>query len=201
MDVRTQKEEVDAGAASKDLQTVYAKIAVNYHVNPSEANNLYQNIGKDYKNRIIAPAIQESVKAGTAKFTAEELITKREIVKDAIRTELRERLANSFIIVDDFNIVNFEFSEEFDKAIEFKVTAEQEALAAKNQLERVKFEAQQQIESAEGKAEAIKKEASALRESPELLELRALEAWDGKLPTYMMGGNGAVPFIQIPTQQ
>jgi len=195
LDTRVQKEETEADAASKDLQTVKAKVALNYRIQPNRAGDIVQQMGKEYKERVIDPAIQESVKASTSGFTAEELITKREAVREVIKIHLKNKLEFRGIIVDEFNIVNFDFSPSFNKAIEDKVTAEQNALAAKNKLEQIKFEAQQSIESAKGKAEAIRIEADALRANPQLLELRSIEKWDGKLPTFM--GQGAVPFVNI----
>lgn len=195
MDVKIQKEEVVATAASKDLQTVESRVALNYHIDPSRVANIYQDIGVDYAARLIDPALQESVKSTTAKYTAEELITKREEVRDAIRAHLVEKLEPRGILVDDFNIVDFQFSAAFDQAIELKVTAEQSALAAKNKLEQIKFEAEQQIAEARGKAEALRIESQALQNSPQILQLRALEKWDGKMPSVM--GDGATPFIDI----
>ena len=142
------------------------------------------------------PALQESVKAATAKFTAEELITKREIVRDEIKLSLQSKLQNDGIIVDDFNIVDFDFSASFNQAIEAKVTAEQQALAAKNKLEQIKYEAEQEVAKAKGKAEAQKIEGDALRANPEVIQLRSIEQWDGKLPLYM-SGDGTLPFLQI----
>lgn len=195
MDVKIQKEEVVATAASKDLQTVNSRVALNYHIDPNKVANIYQDIGINYAARLIDPALQESVKSTTAKYTAEELITKREEVRDAIKSHLIEKLEPRGILIDDFNIVDFQFSAAFDQAIELKVTAEQSALAAKNKLEQIKFEAEQQIAEARGKAEALRIESAALQSSPQILELRALEKWDGKLPSVM--GSNATPFINV----
>jgi regulator of protease activity HflC (stomatin/prohibitin superfamily) len=194
MDVKTQKYEVEAGAASRDLQTVSSKVALNFHVDPTKVNNIYQRIGKDYQERIIVPAVQESVKASTAKFTAEELITKRESVREEIKIVLMTKLNDEGIVVDEFNIVDFDFSKSFNDAIEAKVTAEQNALASKNKLEQIKYEAQQAVESAKGRAEAQKIEGQALLNNPQVLELRAIERWNGILPVYM---TGTVPFVNI----
>ncbi|MBP9869197.1 prohibitin family protein [Patescibacteria group bacterium] len=196
VDVKVQNDQVEASAASKDLQSVSSVVAVNFHVNPERVANLYQDVGAEYKTRLIDPALQESVKASTAKFTAEELITKREEVREEVKRHLKEKLEGRGIIIDDFNIVNFDFSLSFNEAIEAKVTAEQSALAAKNKLEQIKFEAEQDIASARGRAEALKIESEALKSNPEILELRALEKWDGRLPT-VTGGN--VPFVNIPS--
>ena len=195
MDVKIQKEEVVATAASKDLQTVESKVALNYHIDPARVANIYQDIGINYAVRLIDPALQESVKSTTAKYTAEELITKREEVRDAIKAHLVEKLEPRGIRIDDFNIVDFEFSASFNQAIELKVTAEQSALAAKNKLEQIKFEAEQHIAEARGKAEALRIESSALQSSPQILQLRALEKWDGRLPSVM--GNGTTPFVDV----
>jgi len=195
MDVKIQKEEVLATAASRDLQTVESKVALNYHIDPTRVANIYQDIGVSYSTRLIDPALQESVKSTTAKYTAEELITKREEVRDAIRAHLVTKLEPRGILIDDFNIVDFQFSASFNQAIELKVTAEQSALAAKNKLEQIKFEAEQQVAEARGKAEALRIESAALQSSPQILQLRALEKWDGKMPSVM--GDGATPFVDV----
>lgn len=195
MDVKIQKAETEATAASKDLQTVSSIVALNYHLDPSRVGDIYQEVGIFYAERLIAPSLQESVKASTAKFTAEELVTKREAVREEIKTALRAKLENQGIMVDEFNIVDFQFSVAFDQAIEAKVTAEQSALAAKNKLEQVKFEAEQRIAEAKGKAEAIRVESDALRDNPMVLQLRALEKWDGVLP--LVQGGQTMPFIDL----
>ncbi|HEX4998566.1 MAG TPA: prohibitin family protein [Terriglobia bacterium] len=195
MDIKIQKEQVEADAASKDLQTVDIVVALNYHVNADRVADIYERVGLGYKERIIDPALQEAVKASAAKFTAEELITKRELVREDIKTQLRQRLMEQDINVDEFNIVNFKFSKVFNEAIENKVTAEQQALAARNKLEQIKFEAEQKVAEAKGKAEAITIESNALRSNPQILELRALEKWNGALP--QVTGSGGVPFINL----
>lgn len=194
MDVKIQKEQVEASAASKDLQTVNTIIALNFRLKAAEVDNVYQNVGISYKERIIDPALQEAVKASTAKFTAEELITKREEVKETIKSHLRVRLTPIGIEVEELNIVDFQFSIAFDQAIESKVTAEQNALAAQNKLKQIEFEAEQNIAEARGKAEAIRIESQALANNPAVLELRAIEKWNGILPSVT---SGAVPFINI----
>lgn len=194
IDIKVQKEEADAQAASKDLQTVTSRIALNYSIDPEHAVNLYQNIGIDYKSRIIDPTIQEAVKATTAKFTAEELITKREEVRDAIKGALVEKLSGTGIKVEQLSIINFDFSPSFNNAIEAKVTAEQNALAAKNKLDQVKYEADQAVAEAKGKASALQIEAEAINTNPQIIQLRAIEKWDGKLPQVT---GGATPFVNI----
>lgn len=197
MDVKTQKYEADASAASADLQTVSTKIAVNYHVSPEATTKLYQEIGLDYQARILQPAVQEAVKAATAQFTAEELITKRTLVKDQIVLSLQNRLSERSITVEDVSITDFDFSDSFNSAIEAKVTAEQNALAAKNKLAQVEYEAQQRITQAKAEAEAIKIQAEAIQAQggKEYVDLQAINKWNGILPQFT--GSGGIPFINF----
>jgi regulator of protease activity HflC (stomatin/prohibitin superfamily) len=193
-EVRTRKIEVEADSASKDLQSVQTTIALNYHADIANVNKLYQEIGVQYNDRIIQPAIQESVKAATAQFTAEELITKRPEVKALIRKELEDRLHNRYIIVDEFSIVDFSFSKEFDEAIEAKQTAEQQALKAERDLDRIKLEAQQSIERSKAEAEALRLQKQQI--TPDLIQLRWIEKWNGELPQYM---GQMSPFVGLNT--
>ena len=194
VDVKIQKKQVEAGASSKDLQIVTSQIALNYHLIPDSVNKLWQEVGFDYEERIIAPSIQEVVKAEMANFVAEELITKREVVKESIKSNLKSRLAENYIAVDELNIVNFEFSKVFNEAIEAKVTADQLKLKADRDLERIKVEADQEIAEAKGKAEAIRVESAALKSNPDLIKLRWIEKWNGQVPEYW---GEASPFIGI----
>jgi len=198
MNVRTQKEQVEAQAATKDLQNVESTIALNFHVDPTRVAQIYQKIGEEYSYSVIAPAIQESVKASTAKYTAEELIIRREAVRDDIKVALREKLEPLGMIIDEFNIVNFSFSEAFNYAIEAKVTAEQTALAAKNKLEQVKFEAEQKVVAAKAEAESIRIQAQAIQQQggDNYVQLQAIEKWDGKLPQQYVPGS-AMPFLNL----
>lgn len=214
IDVREQKLEDDTSAASKDLQTVTTRVAVNFQPEAEVADKLYQGIGLDYEAVILRPAVEETVKAVTAGYTAEELITKRTEVRHQIEEALKERVRENHIRVTKFNIVNFEFSREFNRAIESKQTAEQEALQAQNILRRIEIEAKQKIEQARGEAESVKLAAAAEAEAirlraeaeakaqellgkvmnKEVLRLRAIEKWDGILPR--VTGN-AIPFLQL----
>ncbi len=194
MDVKIQKDEVPASAASKDLQVVSSTIALNYHIDPNSVNTIWQEVGKEYNVRIISPSIQESVKAITARFTAEELITRREEVKMDIRENLSIRLLERGIVVDEFNIIDFNFSNAFNEAIEAKVTAEQLKLKAERDLERIKIEKEQVIAAAQGKAEAIRIEAEALKQNANVVDLRWIEKWNGQVPTFW---GQASPFIGL----
>ncbi|WP_296705528.1 prohibitin family protein [Algoriphagus sp.] len=200
MDVKIQKAITDAASASSDLQDVDLSVALNYHVIPDRANIVYQSIGIEFKERIIDPAIQEVMKAVTARYTAEELITKRPAVSTEMKDALTSRLLESNIAVDAFSIVSFSFSKTFTDAIEAKQTAEQNALKAKRDLDRIKVEAEQTIAAATAEAEALRLQKMNI--SPDLIELRKIEAnlkaiekWNGILPE--VTGAGAIPFIGV----
>jgi len=199
IDVKVHKSETGAEAASKDLQDIRSTIAVNYHILPDKANWVYQHLGIEFKDRIIDPAVQEVVKAITAKYNAVELITQREKVRDEIKGLLKSRLLNYNVVVDDFSIVNFKFSQQFEQAIEAKQTAEQFALKAQRDLERIKIEADQKIASARAEAESLRLQKENV--TPQLIKLRQIEAsikaiekWDGHMPKV---SSGAVPFIDM----
>jgi prohibitin 2 len=221
MEVRTQRITEDAASASGDLQDVRTQVALNYHLDPDNSQNVYKELGPEYADRVIVPAIQESVKQVTARFNAEELITQRESVKTEIEQQIRARLATYNIIVDAISITEFEFSPEFVRAVEAKVAAQQRALQAQNELRRIEIEAQQaearavgeqqaniaraegvrqsNVLQAEGEAQAITTIDEQLRQSPSYLEWLKSQRWDGQLPLVVGGGEGETPFISIPS--
>lgn len=203
MDARVLKKESGATASSRDLQVVTAIIALNYRIDPVKAAVVFRDIGKieDVDSRIIDPVLQEAVKTATARYNAEELITKRPEVKAAIVEYVTEVLARSNLIVLDLSIVNFEFADQYQQAIEAKQVAEQQALAATNDLRRIEVEAKQAEASAKGRANAMLVEARAEAERQELLkstvsdqlvELEAVRKWNGVLPQVTSGGGTLV---------
>lgn len=207
MDIRTQKHQVDCDSASSDLQQIMSLVALNYHIDPSRVVEIYQNIGKDYQDRIISPAIEEAVKTSTAKYTSEQLITKREEAKMLMKSELEDRLQSYGIVVETVSIVNFDFNDAFDQAIERKVEQEQNTLTAQRRLAEVEFEAKQlttkaqaeadaTLSKAKAEAEAIRIQGEALKDNPDIIELRWIERWDGVLPTTNLGTD-VVPLISI----
>ena len=207
IEVRTLKYASEARSASKDLQTVETTVTVNYHPDKEGVHRLYKNLGLDYENRVIQPAIEETVKQVTANYNAEELITKRPLVKADIEFSIRERLNQFDVVTEVISITDFEFSALFASAIESKVEAEQKALKAENDLRRIEVEARQReanaiglananIAEAKGEAEAIAIINQALAQNPNYLEWLKTQAWDGKLP--LVVGSGGTPFIQLP---
>lgn len=217
IEVREKKHRLETSASSADLQTVQSHIVVNFHPMPSEVSELYEEIGLEYELRVLDPAVEETVKAVTAQYTAEELITKREEVRDLMETKLGERVVANHIQITKFNIVNFEFSTSFNAAIEAKQTAEQEALQAENDLRRIKVEADQEIATAGGRAESVKLEAAAKAEAiritaeaeahaqemlakvinRDVVALRAIEKWDGIMPKFT---GDQLPFVTVDAE-
>ena len=207
IEVRTMKFVKSTSSASKDLQTVSTEVTVNYRPSPNSVNHLYKEIGLDYENRVIQPAVEEVVKQVTANYNAAELITKRPQVKADIESEITTRLNVYNIITDVISITDFQFSVLFAQAIESKVEAEQKAQKAENDLIRIEVEARQleaqaeglaaaNIAEARGEAEAIAIINNALSANPNYLEWLKTQAWDGKLP--LVVGEGGTPFISIP---
>ena len=208
MEVRTLKYDTSTRSASQDLQTVQTTVTVNYHPDTERVHFLYKEIGLSYENRVIQPAIDETVKQVSANYNAEELITKRPLVKADIENAIRDRLNQFYIETEVISITDFEFSPLFAKAIESKVEAEQKAQKAENDLIRIEVEARQleaqavglaaaNIAEAQGEAEAISIINQALSNNPFYLEWLKTQAWDGRLP--LVVGEGGTPFIAIPT--
>jgi regulator of protease activity HflC (stomatin/prohibitin superfamily) len=202
MNVQIQNGEGEGDAASKDLQTVHTKVAINYHLDPAFAVEAYKGVGPStdiLAQRIIIPATHESVKAVTALFTAEELITQRTVVRDQIAALLKQKMVRHGLVLDEFNLINFAFSKSFSDAIENKVKAEQQKQQAERDLQRLQVEAQQKVVGAKAEAESLALQR--LQITPELLSLRRIEneraaiaKWDGKLPSVT---GGATPFINV----
>ena len=223
IDVRLRKAENEAGAG-KNLQVVRTRVAVQYSLTADVTPLTFQKIGPRsiVESTLINPAIMESVKAVTALYTAEELVTSRAEVKNNIQaaienfinTTLEQKGVAGAMSLANVAITDFDFSEEFNRAIEEKVKAEQEALKAKNEKLRRVTQAEAaaaerelaadaeayQIEAASrARAEAIRREAQALKDNPELIQLRIAEKWDGQLP--QVTGEGALPLLNIDAMQ
>lgn len=199
---RVHKIGANSTASSKDLQVVSTQIALNYRLDPLQIVEIFRDIGTRVvvESTIIDPALQESVKKATAQYTAEELITKRQEVKEAIARNITATLAKSDILVTELSITDFQFAPEYQAAVEAKQVAEQRALTARNDLARIKVEAEQAEAKAAGEAKAMLAKAEAEAKAQELLKrtisrdivhLRAVEKWDGTQPL-IVGEGGAI---------
>jgi regulator of protease activity HflC (stomatin/prohibitin superfamily) len=187
IDNRVIKTEVESNSASKDLQSISSKVSVNYRVNTNSSAKIYKNVGNNFETVIVNPAIQECMKSVAAKYTAEELITKRAIVSSEMEKEISQKINPYGLNIEVFNIINFEFSKEFSKAIEAKQTAQQQALKAEQDLARIKVEASQTVEKAKAESEAYQLKNQQLTDKVIMMEF--VEKWDGKLPAVTSGGS------------
>lgn len=200
--VRVQKADVQAQSASKDGQLVTIQAAVNWRYMPEKVNIIYQSVGgiETFSSTVLMPVTQEAIKSQSAKYNALQILEQREGLRQEIEVALISRLQNYNIIVDGVSLENIDFAPEFNQALEAKVRAEQEAAKAKNDLERIKFEAEQKVETAKAEAEAISIKGQALENNPRLVELEAVNKWNGVMPVNMYG-NSPVPFINIPNDK
>ena len=195
LSVQVQKQELSTEASSKDLQDVFTDVALNWHILPTQVNHLYQHVGDELAtiNRIIAPAIEEVLKAVIAQYTAEEVITKRSEVKAEIDRLLGDRLANYAIAVDDISLTEIHFSQQFSEAVEAKQIAEQEAKRAGFLAIRAAKEAQAKVNLAEGEAEAQRLIRETL--TPDLIKKQMVDKWDGKLP--LITGDSNMKLLEL----
>lgn len=196
LSVRVQNQEISAEASSRDLQNVFADVALNWHIVPSTAHLIFQEIGDEptIVSRIINPAVEEVLKAVMAQYTAEEIITKRGEVKAGVDAALTERLANYHIQVDDISLVHVHFSKRFSDAVEAKQIAEQEAKQAEFIALKAVREAEARVNLARGEAEAQRLIQATL--TPDLLHKQTIERWDGHLPT-ILGNKGTAPLLDL----
>ena len=205
--VRIQESTIETQAASKDLQKVHTKLSLNWHISPDKVNDVFRQIGEPevIEANIINNAVSEVLKSATATMSAEEILSKRVELKTKIDVQLHERLAVFNLTVDSVNLSDFDFEPEFNKAVEEKQVAEQNARKAEYFAQKAEVDARASVNKARGDAEATltraeaEAKANALKQktlTSELIRYEAIQKWDGKLPT-MMGGNGAVPFINV----
>lgn len=197
--VQTRIVKSSENASSSDLQVVFAEVTLGYHVDPQYATAILVQLNNDAETRVIVPAILESIKAETAKYEVQALIKNRAQVRNGIEDRVKARLAPYHIVAETVSITNFAFSTQYEASIEAKQVAEQNAEKAKNDLERIKVQAQQQIAQAEGEAAALRAQREQV--TPELLQLRTIEMmkekWDGVLPQTIVGGSGALPMMDV----
>ena len=188
MNIKVQKAEVTTNSSSKDLQDVDISLAVNYRIDKDKAIDLYRTVGTNYEIIVLEPAIEESIKAVASKYTAEELITNRSEVSTKCMEELEKKVGKYGLIVNDFNITNFSFSPEFEKAIEEKQVAEQKVLTAKQELEIVKINAEKKIVAAEAEKKANELKQKTLTDN--IIKEKFIEKWNGELPK--VTGTGSI---------
>lgn len=200
IDCKTKKIEKTSESSTKDMQTVETTVAVNYNVNKEVANILYREVGLDYEEIIINPAILESIKSAMAQYTAEELITKRAEVSTKIQETLLSKIKERGFVVTEFNLTNINFSAEYNKAIETKAVKQQEVVTAQAELEKQKIQNEKEIGIAKKDAEVMKYQNQEITDKTlKLKELQnqeeLIKKWNGQLPTTSLGDN--IPLLNI----
>ena len=195
MNVKTQKSNIATTVFTKDIQQARLTYVINYNLQAENAHHMYKQVGKEYQDTILIPIVEGTVKNIIGGWNASDLIANRSKATSDILFKLQEQLSDNFINVTDFQITDIDYSDTFEKAIEQKVTAEQEALKAKNVTVQVQEEARQKVIAAEAEARSISIKAQALKANKDLVQFNAVEKWDGKLPEYMMGNS--VPFVNL----
>ena len=194
-DVKTQKINPSTTVFTKDIQQARLSYVVNYNLVPADVAKMHREVGRDYQDKIIIPTVEGTIKNVIGTWNAVDLIGNRAKATSDILLLLRENLIDDYINVTDFQIVDIDYSDAFERAVEEKVTAEQQAQKAKNITVQVQEEARQRVLKAEAEAKAIQLQAQALANNRQLVELEYAKKWDGHLPVYMMGN--AVPFVNI----
>ena len=195
MDIKTQKASPATTVFTKDIQQARLAYVINYNLQPENAHKMFKEVGKNYKETVLMPIVEGTVKNVIGGWNASDLIANRAKATSDILTKLQEQLEDNYINVTDFNITDIDYSDVFEKAIEGKVTAEQEALKAKNQTVQVQELAKQKVISAEAEAKSMAIRANALTQNKALVEYEAVQKWNGVLPTYIMGNS--VPFVNL----
>ena len=195
MDVKTQKNTKTTAVYTKDIQQARITYVLNYNIEPSSVNRLFQEVGFDYESKILIPVVEGTIKDIIGKWNAQDLIANREKATGDILFKLQEQLKDNYIVVTDFQMTEINYSDVFEKAIESKVTAEQEALKAKNKTVQIQEEAKQKVIAAEAEARSMAIRAQALSQNKSLVQYEAVQKWDGKMPQYMLGNS--VPFINV----
>lgn len=198
-DVKTQKQEIEADSASKDLQTVKARIVVNFRPVYEKVNDIHIKIGKDYFVKVIYPAIQEVSKTAISKLPVENIIVERENLRAAIEENLRKKIEEYNIIIENVNIVDIQFTAEFNRVVEEKQIEEQKV--KKIQYQRMQAEEEKKRVILLAEAEAQKQKLLRDSSNQTVINLKWIEKWDGHLPKYMLSGSKSNAMLMIPDEK
>lgn len=203
IDIRTKKISILTQTYTKDVQTTSIEYTINANIISDEVTKLYTSVGigrkglddTDFKSKILTPVSEGILKSVVGNWTATDLIANRDKASKQIFERLKVSLADKGVNLTDFQITNINYAHEFERAVELKVKAIQEAEQAKNTTVRIREEAQQKIISSKAEAESMRIRSNALAQNKSLVEYEAVQKWDGRLPQYMLGNS--IPFINL----
>lgn len=199
VDVRTQLYSGKTEVYTKDVQKSTIAFSVNFNPDAAHVGDIYQRVGADYANILIPQVIQGSIKNVIGQWNAVDLVAERAKAVQQIEAAITATLEQNYIHVSRFEVTNIDYTSEFEKAVEAKVVAKQNAEQAQNQTVQVTEEAKQQVITAEAEAKSMQIRSAALSQNQNLVSYEAVQKWDGKLPEYMMGSS--VPFVTLPTNK
>jgi regulator of protease activity HflC (stomatin/prohibitin superfamily) len=210
MDTRILKWESTTQAYTRDVQQANVGFVLNYRLDPSKAHIVFQQVGTDWSSKLVGQVLLEDIKREFGQHNAVDIIAQRDLAARAIETHVKETLGRRDVVVTNFQLTNIDFTEQFEHAVEAKVVAQQKAIEEQNRTVQIEEQAKQRVATARGSAEAtvlqakaeaesILIRARALEQNAKLVDWEAVQKWDGKLPTYMMGN--AMPFVNIPPQK
>jgi regulator of protease activity HflC (stomatin/prohibitin superfamily) len=195
LDARIQKWESDTEAYTRDVQQAKIHFTMTYRLDPQQAHVIYQTVGRDWSEKLVPQVVVEEIKREIGQYEAVELIAKREQAARGIESLVIKNLEPRHVIVAGLQLTNVDFTQEFERAVEAKVVAQQRAIEEQNRTRQIEEQARQKVLSAEAEAKSIQIRAAALEKNPRLVELEAVQKWNGELPQYMLGG--ATPFINL----
>lgn len=194
IDVRRQKESFKTQPYTKDVQTATIDVVFTYSLNPTGVASLYKNFGDNWKDKLINPVLQTSLKNVIGKWEASDLVENRSKAIEQINNSLKERLNGKYVLYDSFDLINIDYSDAFEKSIEEKQIATQDAIKEKNNTVKINEKAKQQVISAEAEAKAMRIKTKALSQNKALIDYEAVQKWDGHLPTTT---GGVIPFLKV----
>jgi prohibitin 2 len=210
MDTRLLKWDSSTQAYTRDVQQADVGFVLNYRLDPTKAHIVFQQVGKDWSEKLVGQVVFEDIKREFGQHNAVDIIAQRDLAARAIEAHVKETLGRRDVVVTNFQLTNIDFTDQFEHAVEAKVVAQQKAIEEQNRTVQIEEQAKQRVATAKGNAEAtvlqakaeaesILIRARALEQNAKLVDWEAVQKWDGKLPTYMMGN--AVPFVTIPPQK
>lgn len=189
IDVREKKLQAKTSCFTADTQKVDVDFAITYFPETKKIGVLYSQFGSDWDEKIVPQVIAGALKDAVGRYRADDLVSKREEVRNTAQTEVADGLKPRHVTVTKLDLTNLDFDDQYEKAVEEKVVAIQDAAKAKNKTVQIEEEAKQKIASAKAEAESMRIKTQALSQSKSLVEYEIAQKWDGKLPQYMFGNS------------
>jgi regulator of protease activity HflC (stomatin/prohibitin superfamily) len=192
--VMTIREDFKTHTYTRDIQPAEIQYSISFSLNPERVTSVFQQYGSEWKDKIVYQNVVQVIKNKIGGYDAVELVNAREKVTLAILTDLRDIMDDYPVNITAFQILNIDYSDEFEKSIEAKMKAQVAADEAKNKTVQIREEAEQKLITARAEAESIRIQANALMANPQLVQWELAKRWDGKLPTTT---GGSIPLLKL----